>query len=289
MAISSATQIFAELRRIPFAHSGAGVRPGLAAVLVRRKSRLVISTSRAKSRPANSSAYPARYSLRRLPSSTLDLARHRLRPSIATDATAFLFPPSAPPAGRYQAAFWKPSIPAKDVDCFIPSNLGRLVSDAPVLVACTPPAAWKFCAAMTSDRKRQRRRTRPNDHLSATAWALLLMHPMPPSRFTIRKTRDLQMSSAARYHRRRPWAKSATWKRLDQARRAVIMSAPIALRTQRCRALFRNFPDRLEKFRAKGSALVAAPPSRRRQHWPERSPVPRRRRPHDHRLLISTP
>jgi methylenetetrahydrofolate dehydrogenase (NADP+)/methenyltetrahydrofolate cyclohydrolase len=120
--------------------------------------------------------------------------------------------------------------PAKDVDGFHPVNLGRLVSGRPGLVACTPAGCMEILRRNEIKIEGANAVVLGRSDIVGKPMALLLMHANATVTICHSKTRDLP----------------------EVLRRADIIVAAMG----KAERLFHNFPDRLEKFRAKGSALV---------------------------------
>jgi methylenetetrahydrofolate dehydrogenase (NADP+) / methenyltetrahydrofolate cyclohydrolase len=148
--------------------------------------------------------------------------------------------------------------PAKDVDGFHPMNLGRLVSGRPGLVACTPAGCMEILRRNNIPIEGAHAVILGRSDIVGKPMALLLLHANATVTICHSKTHDLA----------------------DTVRRADILvaamgkagyvatdwirpgAAVIDVGTNRvtdpgeAERLFGSFPERLEKFRAKGSTLV---------------------------------
>jgi methylenetetrahydrofolate dehydrogenase (NADP+)/methenyltetrahydrofolate cyclohydrolase len=154
--------------------------------------------------------------------------------------------------------------PAKDVDGFHPANLGALVSGRPGLVACTPAGCMEILRRNNIQIEGANAAVLGRSDIVGKPMALLLMHGNATVTICHSKTRDL-----AEVLRRadiivaamgRAGYVQADW--IKPAAGAGAGAAVIDVGTNRvtdateAAKLFKNFPERLEKFRAKGSALV---------------------------------
>jgi methylenetetrahydrofolate dehydrogenase (NADP+)/methenyltetrahydrofolate cyclohydrolase len=148
--------------------------------------------------------------------------------------------------------------PAKDVDGFHPVNLGRLVSGRPGLVACTPAGCMEILRRNDIPLEGANAVVLGRSDIVGKPMALLLMHANATVTICHSKTRDLPdvlrradiivaaMGKAA--YVQPDWIKPGA---------AVIdVGTNRVTDPKEAERIFQNFPDRLEKFRAKGSALV---------------------------------
>ena len=148
--------------------------------------------------------------------------------------------------------------PAKDVDGFHPVNLGRLVSGRPGLVACTPAGCMEILRRNDIAIEGANAVVLGRSDIVGKPMALLLMHANATVTICHSKTRDLPDVV-----RRADIVVAAMGKAgFVQADWIKPGAAVIDVGTNRvtdaaeAERLFRNFPARLEKFRAKGNALV---------------------------------
>jgi len=148
--------------------------------------------------------------------------------------------------------------PAKDVDGFHPVNLGRLVSGRPGLVACTPAGCMEIL----------RRNDIPIEGASAVVlgrsdivgkpMTLLLMHANATVTICHSKTRGLpeilRRADIIVAAMGKAGYVEADWIKPGAA--VIDVGTNRVTDPKEAGRLFRNFPDRLEKFRSKGNALV---------------------------------
>ena len=148
--------------------------------------------------------------------------------------------------------------PAKDVDGFHPSSLGRLVSGRPGLVACTPAGVMEILRRSGIPIQGANAVVLGRSDIVGKPMALLLMHANATVTVCHSKTREL-----AEVVRRgdivvaamgRAAMVTPDWIRPG----ATVIDVGINRVTHAGEAerLFSNFPERLAEFRAKGAALV---------------------------------
>ena len=148
--------------------------------------------------------------------------------------------------------------PAKDVDGFHPVNLGRLVSGRPGLVACTPAGCMEILRRNEIQIEAANAVVLGRSDIVGKPMALLLMHANATVTICHSKTRglpdvvrraDIVVAAMGKAGFVQPdWIKAGA---------AVIdVGTNRVTDPKEAERLFRDFPDRLEKFRAKGSALV---------------------------------
>jgi methylenetetrahydrofolate dehydrogenase (NADP+)/methenyltetrahydrofolate cyclohydrolase len=148
--------------------------------------------------------------------------------------------------------------PAKDVDGFHPISLGRLVSGRPGHVACTPAGCMEILRRSNITIEGANAAVLGRSDIVGKPMALLLMHANATVTICHSKTRDLPDTARRADILIAAMGKAgyveAEWIRPG----ATVIDVGINRVTEPAEAarLFRNFPDRLEKFRAKGSALV---------------------------------
>src|SRR3981189_1917868 len=177
-------QIFTELKDEVRLLTAAGVRPGLAAVLVRENpaSQLYVKSKIAACEEIGLSSAlltpPATVTTLDLLAVVEDLNRDNNVDGILIQLP---LPPQVDTKRILEAVD-----PAKDVDGFHPVNLGRLVSGRPGPAATTS---------------------------AANPWPFSSCTPTPPSRSAIPKRATCRRSSAAPISSSPPWAKPATWRR----------------------------------------------------------------------------
>jgi methylenetetrahydrofolate dehydrogenase (NADP+)/methenyltetrahydrofolate cyclohydrolase len=148
--------------------------------------------------------------------------------------------------------------PAKDVDGFHPISLGHLVSGRPGLVACTPAGCMEILRRSNVPIEGANAVVLGRSDIVGKPMALLLMHANATVTICHSKTRDIP-GTARRADILVAAMGKAGYVEADWIRPgATVIDVGINRVTEPVEAarLFRNFPDRFEKFRAKGSALV---------------------------------
>ncbi len=249
-------EIFAELKTEVAQLTAQGVRPGLAAVLVGENPASQIYV---KSKIAACEQLGMAHWLHTPASSmsTEELLRlvQDLNEDNNVDGILVQLPlPSQVDSKRILEAV----DPAKDVDGFHPVSMGRLVSNRPGLVACTPAGCMEMLRRYKIPVEGTNAVVLGRSDIVGKPMALLLLHGNATVTICHSKTRDLP----------------------DVVRRADILVAAIGRAgfvqpdwirpgatvidvgtnkvtdAREAEKLLHNFPERLEKFRAKGNVLV---------------------------------
>jgi methylenetetrahydrofolate dehydrogenase (NADP+)/methenyltetrahydrofolate cyclohydrolase len=249
-------QIFAELKDEVRLLTAARVRPGLAAVLVgdNPASQLYVKSKIAACEEVGLASAlltpPATVTTLELLAVVEDLNRDN-------DVDGILVQLPLPPPVDTKRIL-EAVDPAKDVDGFHPVNLGRLVSGRPGLVACTPAGCMELLRRNDIQIAGANAVVLGRSDIVGKPMALLLMHANATVTICHSKTRGLPevvrradiiiaaMGKAG--YVQADWIKPSAAV-IDVGTNRVTNSAE-------AERLFRNFPERLEKFRAKGSALV---------------------------------
>jgi len=249
-------QIFAELSDEVRLLTAAGVRPGLAAVLVGENpaSQLYVKSKIAACEQLGLASAlitpPATASTLEMLAVVEDLNRDNNIDGILVQLP---LPPQVDTKRILEAVD-----PSKDVDGFHPVNLGRLVSGRPGLVACTPAGCMEILRRNNIPIEGANAVVLGRSDIVGKPMALLLMHANATVTICHSKTRDLPdvlgradiivaaMGKAGFVEA--SWIKPGAAV-IDVGTNRLIDPAEAA-------RLFKNFPDRLEKFRSKGSALV---------------------------------
>ncbi len=249
-------EVFAELREEIASLDLSGIRPGLAAVLVGENpaSQLYVKGKIAASGQLGLASWlhtpPASVTTDEVLALVQDLNRDNKVDGILVQLP---LPPQVDTKRVLEAVD-----PAKDVDGFHPVNLGRLVSGRPGLVACTPAGCMEILRRSNIPIEGANAVVLGRSDIVGKPMALLLMHANATVTVCHSKTRDLPgtvrradilvaaMGKAAYVE--------AEWIRPG----ATVIDVGINRVTEPAEAarIFRNFPDRFEKFRAKGFALV---------------------------------
>ncbi len=148
--------------------------------------------------------------------------------------------------------------PAKDVDGFHPSSLGRLVSGRPGLVPCTPAGVMEILRRSGIAIEGANAVVLGRSDIVGKPMALLLMHANATVTICHSKTRHLpdvvRRGNIVVAAMGRAAMLPPDWIRPG----ATVIDVGINRVTDAREAerLFANFPRRLEEFRAKGTALV---------------------------------
>src|SRR6266446_1195458 len=248
--------MFAELKDEVRLLTAAGVRPGLAAVLVGENP---ASQVYVKSKIAACEHLGMASALLRPPAtvSTLDLLAvvEDLKRDNEVDGILVQLPlPPQVDTKRILEAV----DPAKDVDGFHPVNLGRLVSGRPGLVACTPAGCMEILLRNDIQIEGANAVVLGRSDIVGKPMALLLMHANATVTICHSKTRDLPEV----VHRADILVAAMGKAGYVEAGWIKPGAAVIDVGTNRvtdaaeAESLLRNFPARLEKFRAKGSVLI---------------------------------
>jgi methylenetetrahydrofolate dehydrogenase (NADP+)/methenyltetrahydrofolate cyclohydrolase len=148
--------------------------------------------------------------------------------------------------------------PAKDVDGFHPVSMGMLVSNRPGLIACTPAGCMEILRRNNISIEGANAVVLGRSDIVGKPMALLLLHANATVTICHSKTRDLPevircadilVAAIGKAGYVQPdWVKSGAAV-IDVGTNKVTDPAEAA-------QLLRNFPERLEKFRAKGNALI---------------------------------
>lgn len=148
--------------------------------------------------------------------------------------------------------------PAKDVDGFHPVSMGMLVSNRPGLVACTPAGCMEMLRRNNIPVEGANAVVLGRSDIVGKPMALLLLHANATVTICHSKTRDLPdvirradilVAAIGRAGYVQPgWIKPGAAV-IDVGTNKVTDPAEAA-------QLLRNFPERLEKFRAKGNVLI---------------------------------
>ena len=248
--------IFVELKDEVAILSSAGIRPGLVAVLVGENpaSQLYVKSKIAACEQLGMASGlltpPASVSTADMLVIVEDLNRDN-----DTDGILIQLPlPAQVDTKRVLEAV----DPAKDVDGFHPVNLGRLVSGRPGLVACTPAGCMEILRRNGIAIEGRNAVVLGRSDIVGKPMALLLMHANATVTICHSKTKGL-----AEVVGRADIVVAAIGKAgFVEADWIGPGAAVIDVGTNRvtdageAERLFRNFPERLENFRAKGKALV---------------------------------
>src|SRR5215469_12399942 len=148
--------------------------------------------------------------------------------------------------------------PAKDVDGFHPVNLGRLVSGRPGLVACTPAGCMEILRRSNIPIEGANAVVLGRSDIVGKPMALLLMHANATVTICHSKTRDLpdivRRADIVAAAIGRAAMVEPDWVRPG----ATVIDVGINRVTDaaEARRIFANFPAKLAQFKEKGSVLV---------------------------------
>jgi methylenetetrahydrofolate dehydrogenase (NADP+)/methenyltetrahydrofolate cyclohydrolase len=249
-------EIFAELKSEIARLGKEGIRPGLAAVLVGENpaSQLYVKSKIAACEQLGLASWmhtpPA-------VTSTEQMLRlvHELNNDSAVDGILIQLPlPSQVDTKRVLEAV----DPAKDVDGFHPVSLGRLVSGRPGLVACTPAGCMEILRRNNIPIEGANAVVLGRSDIVGKPMALLLMHANATVTICHSKTRDLpdvvRRADIVVAAMGKAGYVQADWIRPGAA--VIDVGTNKVTDAKEAESLLRNFPARLEKFRAKGSTLI---------------------------------
>jgi methylenetetrahydrofolate dehydrogenase (NADP+)/methenyltetrahydrofolate cyclohydrolase len=249
-------EIFAELKSEVAEMTAAGIRPGLAAVLVGENpaSQLYVKSKIAACEQLGIASWmhtpPATVTTREL----LQLV-NTLNGDQAVDGILIQLPlPS-----QVDTKLVLESVdPAKDVDGFHPMNLGRLVSGRPGLVACTPAGCMEILRRGNIAIEGANAVVLGRSDIVGKPMALLLMHANATVTICHSKTRDLpgtvRNADIVVAAMGKAGYVAADWIKPGAA--VIDVGTNRVTDAKEAERLFVNSPERLAKFRAKNSALV---------------------------------
>jgi methylenetetrahydrofolate dehydrogenase (NADP+)/methenyltetrahydrofolate cyclohydrolase len=249
-------EIFAELKIEVAQLTAQGVRPGLAAVLVGENPASQIYV---KSKIAACEQLGLAHWLHTPPATMRTEQLLRLVQDLNEDNNVDGILVQLPLPSQVESKRILEAVdPAKDVDGFHPISVGHLVSNRPGLVACTPAGCMEMLRRYKIPVEGTNAVVLGRSDIVGKPMALLLLHGNATVTICHSKTRDLP----------------------DVVRRADILVAAIGRAgfvqpdwirpgatvidvgtnkvtdAREAEKLLRNFPERLEKFKAKGNVLV---------------------------------
>ena len=249
-------EMFAELKDEVRLLTAAGVRPGLAAVLVGENS---ASQVYVKSKIAACEHLGMASALLTPPAtvSTLDLLAVVEDLNRDNEVDGILVQLPLPPQVDTKRIL-EAVDPAKDVDGFHPVNLGRLVSGRPGLVACTPAGCMEILRRNDIQIEGANAVVLGRSDIVGKPMALLLMHANATVTICHSKTRnfpeEVRHADIVVAAMGKAGFVEADWIKPGAA--LIDVGTNRVTDAKEAERLFRNFPERLEKFRAKGNALV---------------------------------
>jgi len=249
-------EIFGELKSEIAKLSGQGIRPGLAAVLVGENpaSQLYV-----KSKIAACEQLGMASGLHTPPASVstaylLELIQD-LNEDDHVDGILLQLPlPAQVDAKRVLEAV----DPTKDVDGFHPTNLGRLVSNRPGLVACTPAGCMEILRRYKIPIEGANAVVLGRSDIVGKPMGLLLMHANATVTICHSKTREIadvvRRADIVIAAMGRAGSVQADWIKAGAA--VIDVGTNKVTDSREAEGLLKNFPERLEKFKAKGNVLV---------------------------------
>ena len=148
--------------------------------------------------------------------------------------------------------------PSKDVDGFHPVNLGRLVSNRPGLVACTPAGCMEMLRRYKIPIEGANAVVVGRSDIVGKPMALLLMHANATVTICHSKTRDLpdvvRRADIVVAAMGRAGYVQADWIRPGAA--VIDVGTNKVTDAAEAEKLLKNFPARMAKFREKGNVLI---------------------------------
>lgn len=154
--------------------------------------------------------------------------------------------------------------PAKDVDGFHPMSMGMLVSNRPGLVACTPAGCMEILRRNKIVIEGANAVVLGRSDIVGKPMALLLLHANATVTICHSKTRelpevirraDILVAAIGKAGYVQPeWIKPAAAGKSGAA--VIDVGTNKVTDSTEAEQLLRNFPERLEKFRAKGNVLI---------------------------------
>jgi methylenetetrahydrofolate dehydrogenase (NADP+)/methenyltetrahydrofolate cyclohydrolase len=249
-------QIFAELKDEVRALTTAGVQPGLAAVLVGENpaSQLYVKSKITACEQLGLASFlhtpPATVTTQDMLALVDGLNRDDKVDGILIQLP---LPPQVDTKRVLEAVD-----PAKDVDGFHPVSLGRLVSGRPGLVACTPAGCMEILRRSNIAIEGANAVVLGRSDIVGKPMALLLMHANATVTICHSKTRDLsdvvRRADILVAAMGKAGFVEAAW--IKPGASVIDVGTNTIKNPSEAERLLRNFPARLEKFRAKGNVLV---------------------------------
>ena len=249
-------QVFAELKE-EIARLGAqGIRPGLAAVLVGENpaSQVYVKSKIAACEELRMASW-----LHTPPTSVSTEYMLQLVQDLNEDDTVDGILVQLPLPTQVDAKRVLEAVdPAKDVDGFHPVSLGRLVSNRPGLVACTPAGCMELLRRYEIPIEGANAVVLGRSDIVGKPMALLLMHANATVTICHSKTRGLpevvKRADIVVAAMGKAGFVQAEWIRPGAA--VIDVGTNKVTDVGEAERLLKNFPQRLEKFRARGNALI---------------------------------
>jgi len=249
-------QIYAELAGEIASLGAAGIRPGLAAVLVgdNPASRLYVNSKIASCKKLGLESFlitpPAAISTSELIGVVGELNRRD-----DVDGILVQMPLPAPVDTK---RILDAVDPAKDVDGFHPINVGRLVAGRPSLVACTPAGVMEILRRSGIPVEGAHAVVVGRSDIVGKPMALLLLHANATVTICHSKTRDLpgEVRRADIVVAAIGRAAMITPDFIRPGATVIDVGQNVVTSAAEAQKIFANFPEKLESFRAKGSVLA---------------------------------
>jgi methylenetetrahydrofolate dehydrogenase (NADP+) / methenyltetrahydrofolate cyclohydrolase len=249
-------QIYAELAQQIADLRSAGIRPGLAAVLVGEDpaSKIYVRSKIAACEQLGLGNFHITPSANTTTAELLAIVRD-LNARDDVDGILVQLPL---PAQIDATKILEAVDPAKDVDGFHPVNIGKLVEGRPHLVACTPLGVMEILRRSNIPIEGANAVVIGRSNIVGKPMALLLIQANATVTVCHSKTRDLQKFTREADILIAAIGRPAFVKPDDVKPGATVLDVGINRITdaQQAAELFRNFPDRLEKFRKNASTIV---------------------------------
>ena len=249
-------QIYGELVGEIASLAAAGIKPGLAAVLVgdNPASKLYVNSKIGACGKLGLASFlltpPASITTDELLAVVAELNRRE-------DADGILVQMPLPPqvdAKRILDAV----DPAKDVDGFHPVNVGKLVAGRPNLVACTPVGIMEIFRRSNIPLEGAHAVVMGRSDIVGKPMALLLLHASATVTICHSKTRDLKEVTRCADVVVAAMGRAAmvTSDYIRPGATVIDVGQNVVQDKAEAERIFANFPDKVESFRAKGSVLV---------------------------------
>ena len=249
-------EIYAELAAEIAALTAAGIRPGLAAVLVGENcaSKLYVNSKIAACRKLGLASFlltpPASITTGELLDEIGELNRR-------DDVDGILV--QMPLPRQVDAKKILDAVdPTKDVDGFHPLNVGKLVAGRPNLVACTPAGVMEILRRSDIAVEAANAVVMGRSDIVGKPMAILLMHANATVTICHSKTPDLKKTVrhgdivVAAMGR----AAMVTPDFIQPGATVIDVGQNVITDANEAERIFANFPEKVEAFRAKGSILV---------------------------------
>ncbi len=249
-------QIYGELAEDIAALANAGVRPGLAAVLVgdNSASKLYVNSKIAACGKLGLASFlltpPATITTNDLLAVVDGLNRRE-------DVDGILVQMPLPP--QVDAKKILDAVdPAKDVDGFHPVNVGRLVAGRPTLVACTPAGVMEILRRSGIPVEGANAVVMGRSDIVGKPMALLLLHASATVTICHSKTRELKevVRRAEIVVAAMGRAAMVTQEYIGPGATVIDVGQNVITDRAQAERIFAKFPEKIESFRTKGSVLV---------------------------------